>query len=98
MADMGITSAVNNGLRLLLNQELELWLHFDVDVVDPLEMPAVHFPEPGGMSMKEVQILLEEVLVTDKVLGLSIACYHSDVDADLTSAGGLVRMLSEVLI
>ncbi|MCP4685613.1 MAG: arginase family protein, partial [bacterium] len=59
--------------------------------------PAVHFPEPGGLSMSDVRRVIEEVMATGKVCGLNIACYHNDEDADGSAAARLVRMLSEVL-
>jgi arginase len=97
IAEIGVTKAARQGLRPLLDQRLELWLHFDVDVIDPLEMPAVHFPEPGGMSVSEVRDLMKEIVDTGEVLGLSVACYHNDTDPDGSSADRLVRLLSEVL-
>ena len=30
-----------------------IYIHFDTDVVDCAEMPAMSYPEPGGPSLKE---------------------------------------------
>ena len=97
MAEMGIARVAEQGLRHLSGQGLDFWLHLDVDVIDPVDMPAVHFPEPGGLSLSEVKALIEAVMATDKVLGLSVTCYHNDVDPDGSSADRLVHLLSEVL-
>ena len=97
MAEMGITQPARQGLQHLANRGLDFWLHLDVDVIDPVDMPAVHFPEPGGLSMSEVKDFIKEVSTAGKLLGLSVACYHSDVDPDRSAAARLVRMLSEAL-
>ncbi len=97
IAEMGITQAAQQGLRHLSDQGLDFWLHFDVDVIDPIDMPAVHFPEPGGLSLNEVRTLVEAVMATGKVPGVSVACYHNEVDPDGSSADRLVHLLSDVL-
>lgn len=98
MAGLGISGATTLGLRPLLDQGLDLWLHFDVDVINPIEMPAVHFPEPGGLSFDETADFIRRVFSTKKALGLSLACYHNDDDADGAAGTRLARLISEVLI
>lgn len=97
MAQMGIPRATDQGLQPLLGQGLDLWLHFDVDVIDPVEMPAVHFPEPGGLSFKETTEFFRQVIDTGRLIGLSLACYHNNVDTDGAAAAKLARLLSDVL-
>ncbi len=97
MAQLGIGRATELGLQPLLDRGLDLWLNFDVDVIDPLEMPAVHFPEPGGLSMSEATDFVKRVLDTKRTLGLSLACYHNNDDENGAAAIKLARLLSEVL-
>jgi arginase len=97
MKRLGISRATKSGLQPLLDQRLDLWLHFDVDVIDPVEMPAVHFPEPGGLSFKETEDFIKQVFDTKRLLGLSLACYHNSNDANGTAGVKLARLLSNVL-
>ncbi|UCE24469.1 MAG: arginase family protein, partial [Candidatus Zixiibacteriota bacterium] len=94
---MGIGRAVESGLRPLLEKGLDLWLHFDVDVIDPQEMPAVHFPEPGGLSAGEAADFSKRVMDTGKMIGLSLACYHNNDDKNGAVGIKLARLLAEVL-
>lgn len=38
-----------------------VYLHIDVDVLDPAEMPGVVYPTPGGLSLPELEALLRTV-------------------------------------
>jgi arginase len=97
IAKIGIAKATELGLQPIVEQGLDIWLHFDVDVIDPLEMPAVHFPESGGLSMREAADISKRVVDTQKVRGLSLACYHNGVDADGTAGIKLARLVSDIL-
>ena len=47
MVVAGIKDVVEEGVEGLIRRGLSVWLHFDVDVLDPAFMP-VMFPEPVG--------------------------------------------------
>ena len=76
---------------------MPLWLHFDVDVLDPSIMPVVLFPEPGGLSMAETGEFLAAVFSTGRVLGVTVACYHPHLDPDLAGAQRIVELLIDAL-
>jgi arginase len=96
MAAIGIKSAVEEGLENFTRRNLPLWLHFDVDVLDPEFMP-VMFPEPGGLTFEEVLELLTLVWVSGRIIGMSIACYHPTLDIDGNASVRLTTLLSNVL-
>jgi arginase family enzyme len=50
---------------------LEVFLHVDLDVLDPADMPA-RFPAPGGASPERVRDLLTQVAASCTVLGLEV--------------------------
>jgi arginase len=96
MAEIGIKAAVEKGLESFTRRNLPLWLHFDVDVLDPGLMP-VMFPEPGGLTFEQVQELLDPVWVSGRIIGMSIACYHPKLDMDGSASVRLVTLISNVL-
>jgi arginase len=96
MAEMGIKGAVEEGLEDLTRRNLPLWLHFDVDVLDPEFMP-VMFPEPGGLTFEEVREFLNLVWASGRIIGMSIACYHPKLDVDGKASVRLVTLLSNFL-
>jgi arginase len=96
MIKNGIKHTVKKGLKNFYQKELPVWLHFDVDVLDPELMP-VMFPEPGGLTFEEAQEFLGFVWASGLVIGMSIACYHPKLDIDGSAGAQLVTLVSEVL-
>jgi arginase len=96
MAEMGIKSAVEEGLEKLTRRNLPLWLHFDVDALDPEFMPVL-FPEPGGLTFEEVLEFLSHVGDSGRIIGMSVACYHPRLDSDGSAGVRLVTLISDFL-
>ncbi len=95
MAEIGVSGSVSEGLAFL-DRSHPLWLHFDVDALDPTVMP-VNFPEEDGLSLEEVEDFLSTCLSQRRCVGLSVACYHPTLDPNGTAARQLVSLLSSVL-
>jgi arginase len=51
-----------------------LYLHVDLDVIDPGELPGLRYPAPGGCSPAEVTHALQTLLGTGRVVAVGIAC------------------------
>ena len=96
MLATGIKRAAKEGLKKFTQKELPVWLHFDVDVLDPEFMP-VMFPEPGGLTFEEAHEFLDLVRTSVKVVGMSIACYHPSLDRDGSAGARIVTLISEFL-
>lgn len=96
MIENGIKHSVKKGLKNLSQKELPLWLHFDVDVLDPEFMP-VMFPEPEGLTFEETHEFLSLVWASGRVIGMSIACYHPRLDVDGSAGTQVVTLVSKVL-
>jgi arginase len=95
--EFGIKHSVKEGLKYFSQKELPIWLHFDVDVIDPEFMPAM-FPEPDGLTFEEAKKFLGLVWASSRVIGMSIACYHPRLDADGKAGARLVTLVSEVIL
>ena len=91
----GASILADQALALLGHLDL-LWLHFDVDVLDPTIMP-VSFPEPDGLSINATLEFLSTSIRSQKITGLSIACYHPILDPDLKAAAMIVDMINLAL-
>ena len=70
------------------------WIHFDADVIDASEMPAVDCPESGGPSFATVTMLLRHLLQSPLCLGLQLTIYDPDLDPD----GEVAARLRECLV
>lgn len=58
-----------------------IWVHVDIDVVDPSEMGAVDFPVPGGPSLRALSDVVSAVASVARVRGVSICGYDPRKDA-----------------
>jgi len=65
-----------------------VYLHLDVDVVDPAEVPGLLYPTAGGPSLVEVVEAVRRVVATGRVVavGLGATWHHGEADAGAPSA------------
>jgi arginase len=73
------------------------WIQVDADVINPLAMPAVDSPEPGGLTHGELSRLLAPIVRHPKALGLSLTIYDPALDPDRSCARRLVNVLEALL-
>ncbi len=59
-----------------------IWVHLDLDVVDPREMNAVDFPAPGGPSFESLAALLATLRKSARVMGIELCGYDARHDAE----------------
>jgi arginase len=76
--------------------ERRFWVFTDVDVLDPGEL-AVDAPQPDGLHWGELASLLRPLVHDPRCLGITLACYNPDLDADGSGAREVVDLLSEVV-
>ena len=50
----------------------EVFLHLDLDVLDPSVLPGGAFPVPGGLGLDELEALLGEIAAGSAVVGVEI--------------------------
>ena len=60
-----------------------VWLHVDLDIVDPRELPAVALPVEGGPTLKALSQLLGSVAQVADVRGVEICGYDAHKDPEL---------------
>src|SRR5207248_888311 len=59
-----------------------LYVHLDLDVIDPVGVPGLRFPAPGGPNSAQVTAALGTILATGRVAAVGIACtWHPGHDA-----------------
>ena len=59
-----------------------LYIHFDVDVIDPGEIPAVSYPAPGGPSVEEIERIFKHLTRAGSIVGISMSTWNPDLDED----------------
>ena len=71
-----------------------IWLHVDLDVVDPREIAAVALPVAGGPTLKALGELLASVAQVSDVRGIEICGYDARKDPEAQ----LPAVLAEALV
>jgi arginase len=51
-----------------------LYVHLDLDVIDPVAVPGLRYPAPGGPGCAQVTAALGTLLATGRVAAVGIAC------------------------
>ncbi len=51
-----------------------LYVHLDLDVIDPSEVPGLRYPAPGGPGAADIARALRTLLATGRVAAVGIAC------------------------
>jgi arginase len=74
-----------------------MWLHVDVDVLDPSIMPAVTYPQSDGPDIDQLAAALTPLTAAPNLLGVSIADFRPDLDPDGRLATRLVTLLDQTL-
>ena len=74
-----------------------VYVNFDIDVLDPAIMPAVIGPAPGGLGYWQAVDLLAGVAAKAKIAGFSLVEFTPDRDRDGLAALTAARIVSNVL-
>jgi len=73
-----------------------VWLHVDLDIVDPRELAAVALPVDGGPTLKALSGLLTSVAQVSNVRGMEICGYDTRKDPGMQVPGVLAAAFAEV--
>jgi arginase len=85
--DPGEDEAVaSSGMRVVAVNEVRdldlsgpLYVHVDVDVVDPGELPGVNYPVAGGPPLAEMRSAMEHLAATGQVVAFSLSSWNPDL-------------------
>lgn len=70
-----------------------LFIHFDVDVICPEDVPAVGYPATGGITAQELRGVFRYLAQAGEIVGVSMASWDPDAD----DGGKSERMCMELL-
>jgi arginase len=93
----GAAAAAADALHHLHADSREFVLHLDLDVIAQEEFPAVVVPGSGGLGFDDVRSALKEILRHKNLVGLDVAQFNPDKDANGDCAKKIVDLLVESL-
>jgi arginase len=73
------------------------WLHTDLDVLATTELPAVDYPQPGGLTWRQLSAITAAALAAPGCAGWSVCIYNPDLDPARTGADAVVGYLTAAL-
>ena len=91
------------GMRTVLMRTLEkfkdlprIHLSFDMDVIDPIEVPGVGTPSHGGLTYREAQLLMETLADTDKLHSVDVVEINPILDISNRSGQMAVSLIASL--
>lgn len=97
VAGSGVTHLGN--VEALLEMELPagpLYVHFDTDVLDPEEAPAMNYPAPGGPTAEVLRRVFRRLSDSGRVAAVSLSSWAVGLDEDGRSEGVCLGLLEEL--
>lgn len=95
---LGMRTAAALALDGVGNEDGPILVHLDVDVVDPLEMPAkAVITEAAALSLAEVSDLVTAFLASPRVVAIEVVEYDPSADPEGVHARKIVDLLSRAV-
>ncbi len=76
-----------------------LYIHMDVDVIDPAEMPGLLYPAPGGPSTAQVNATVRHIMAQRRTAGILFSLYNGGMVTDdraLQATLSIVRTMAGI--
>lgn len=96
MTEIGMEQSVKDGMAKLAAAEIPLWFHFDIDVIDPSLVPVL-IPCQTGLTFEQTREFLVQAFGSYSFMGMSVACYHPDLDRDGRVGRRIGAMISDAV-
>jgi arginase len=93
----GLRKALEPALEALRARVDRIYLHFDLDVLDPELAPANEFSPPNGLTVEQVEESIRLVGEWFKICGTAIASYDPRYDKEGQTMEAGTRIILEVL-
>jgi len=74
-----------------------LYVHFDTDVIDPAEAPAMNYPAPGGPAAETVKDVFRALAATHRIIAISVSLWEPSLDADGRTQAAVQGALNALL-
>jgi arginase len=92
--ERGMSAVANEALALLAHCDF-LHLSLDIDAMEPLDAPGVGTPVRGGLSYREMQLLMEMVADTERLAVMDVVEINPMLDVRNQTAKTAVETLLE---
>jgi len=91
---LGAAAALGPKLAALRKRVEQIYLHFDIDALDPALAPGVDYRAPGGLSLEEAEEAIRLIAAQFWVRAATLAAYNPDHEEDDRTLAAGLRLLS----
>ena len=91
--ELGPEHAMMEATEKLLRASKRIYVHIDIDVLDPKEMEAIHMPVPDGLGLSECANALKVVSQSGRLCGLAIMVFNARKDSSGKEAVKLNQLI-----
>ena len=88
----GVQAALESALNALRSRVSRIYLHFDLDVLDPEVTPANEFAAPNGLSVEQIQEAIQLIGERFTICASGIASYDPQYDKGAVLEAGITIM------
>lgn len=74
-----------------------LYVHFDVDVLDPAFAPAMNYPAPGGPQPEVVGAVFRRLKESGRVTAVSVSAWNPELDTDGRTRDVVMALVGELV-
>jgi arginase len=75
----------------------QVYLHIDLDVLNPIQAPANEYAPAGGLSVEQVESVIQMVGERFEICASGIAAYDPNYDGEDQTLGAGIRLIKTVL-
>jgi arginase len=95
-------SAINHlaDVTMLLDSPLPagpLYVHFDADVINNAQAPAMSYPTEGGPSLAALGRVFDHLADSGQIAAVSLSAWNPDLDQDGRSREAVLRLLQRLI-
>lgn len=91
--EMGV---LHSALTKLHSQVQEVYLHIDIDVIDPQEAPGVNYRTPNGLSLDEMEKAIKMIAANFRIKAAALTAYNPDHEEDEKTLQTGFRLLNVI--
>jgi arginase len=95
--DLGVQNALAPHLERLRQEVEQVYVHLDLDVLDPTEAQANSFPVPEGLTVAEVKKAIEAVKAQFRIAAGGLASYDPSCDLDNRALNASLELLRTLI-
>jgi arginase len=92
--ELGPERAMKEATEKLLRASKRLYIHIDIDVLDPKEIGATQLPVPDGLGLTECSTALRVVRQSGRLCGLDVMVFNAHKDPN----GEEARKLNQLVV